>query len=101
MPRLRKTSKGFDFGALVVLCQRTHEELRGHAVRSADAAMVARNWLMGWYIVEYEQNGADRAEYGTGFVDTLAEKLKRVGLNGSSPTRLRLYRSFYLQYKRI
>lgn len=24
--------------------------------------------LLGWYIVEYEQNGADRAEYGAGFL---------------------------------
>jgi len=34
--------------------------------------MVARNWLIGWYIVEYEQIGADRAKYGSRLIERLA-----------------------------
>ena len=63
--------------------------------------MVARNWLMGWYIVEFGRNGADRAKYGTKFLKNLSMHLKQIGIKGSSTTRLKLYRSFYLQYKGI
>jgi predicted nuclease of restriction endonuclease-like (RecB) superfamily len=87
--------KGFNFDALVELCQRTHEGLRGRAIRSVDIAMVARNWLIGWYIVEYEQLGADRAKYGSGLVDRLAERLHT---KGASATNLRKFRQFYREY---
>ncbi len=95
------TPTDFNFNALVELCRQTHEELRSRAIRSVDIAMVVRNWLIGWYIVEFEQNGADRAEYGTRFLEKLSMHLKQIGIRGSSTTRLKLYRSFYLQYKGI
>jgi predicted nuclease of restriction endonuclease-like (RecB) superfamily len=74
---------------------------RKRASRSIDLAMVARNWLLGCYIVEYEQNGADRARYSSGFLDNLSIRLKQIGVKGSSTTRLKLYRSFYLLYRGI
>ena len=58
-------SREFDFGHLVDLCRRTHEESQSSAARVMDTYLVTRNWLFGWYIVEYEQRGADRAEYGS------------------------------------
>ena len=94
-------SSSFSFETLVDLCRRTHEELQHRALRSVDIAMVARNWLLGWYIVEYEQNGADRAEYGKRLFENLSVELKRSNIKGSSATRLRLYRTFYLQFKGI
>ena len=57
-------SQAFDFENLVELCRRTHKETQ-HSARAIDRSLVARNWLFGWYIVEYEQHGADRAEYGS------------------------------------
>jgi len=51
--------------------------------------------------VEYEQNWTDRAEYGARFIETLSERLRQVGIKGSSRTQLRLYRSFYLNYTKI
>lgn len=85
----------FSFKALVELCRRTHEELRSRAIRSVDIAMVVRNWLIGWYIVEYEQTGADRAQYGSRLIERLAAKLH---LKGSSATNLRKFRQFYREY---
>jgi len=85
----------FSFNALVELCRRTHEELRSRAIRSVDIAMVVRNWLIGWYIVEYEQTGADRAQYGSRLIERLAAKLH---LKGSSATNLRKFRQFYREY---
>jgi len=92
---------GLDFQQLIELCRVTHERLRHQAARSVDIALVARNWLFGFYIVEFEQNGADRAEYGARFMDTLSRRLAGHGIKGVSPTRLKLYRSFYQQYRLI
>ena len=89
--------KGFDFERLVELCQRTHEETRRSTARVVDRSLVVRNWLFGWYIVEYEQSGADRAEYGVRLLDRMSDRLGETGIRGTSTTRLKLYRQFYRQ----
>jgi len=91
----------FNFESLVSLCGQTHEAMQRQAARSVNIGLVVRNWLYGWYIVEYQQNGADRAEYGERFIDALSEKLKKQGIKGCSSTRLKLYRLFYQQRKQI
>ena len=94
-------SQQFDFENLVELCRRTHEETQRSAARVVDRSLVARNYLFGWYIVEYEQNGADRAEYGSQLLDRVSSRLQKIGIKGSSATRLKLYRRFYQQQKGI
>ena len=89
------------FDHLVELCRLTHEEMQKQAVRAVDLTLVVRNWLFGRYIVEYEQNGADRAAYGAALMDALTSRLKPLGIKGVSATRLRLYRSFYRVYEEI
>ena len=84
-----------NFEQLVSLCQQTHEELYVRAVRVVDAHLVVRNWLFGRYISEFEQLGADRAQYGTRLLGNLADRLKPLKIKGTSATRLKLYRSFY------
>lgn len=91
-------NEGFDFERLVELCQRTHEETRRSAVRAIDRSLVVRNWLFGWYIVEYEQSGADRAEYGAQTLKRLSAALKeRIG-RGFSVRSLEQFRRFFLQF---
>ena len=64
----------------------THRELQTRAARSVDIALVIRNWLFGWYIVEFEQGGADRAElYGKNLNNRLSEELKGLGLKFLPP----------------
>ena len=94
-------SRQFDFEHLVELCLRTHEETRLSAARAIDCSLVVRNWLFGWYIVEYEQNGIDRAEYGTQLLSRKAERFRQAGIRGASTTGLKLFRQFYRQRKRI
>ena len=89
-------SRALDFGHLVDLCRRTHEETRRSAARAADTYLVTRNWLFGWYIVEYEDGGADRSTlYGKNLIARLSDELKAGGLKGCSPTNLRKFREFY------
>ena len=95
-------SRGFDFERLVELCRQAHEETRRSAARAADAYLVTRNWLLGRYIVEFEQRGADRSTlYGEKLIERLANELKTSGLKGCSPTNLRKFREFYRAYPEI
>ena len=90
-------NQGFDFERLVELCSRTHEATRQSTARAIDRSLVVRNWLFGWYIVEYEQNGADRAVYGGRLLSRMSDRLRETGIRGASTTRLKLYRQFYRQ----
>jgi len=89
-----------NFEQLVSLLKQTHMELQCRAERSVNTALVIRNWLFGWYIVEYEQRGADRADYGTQLIRNLAEKLKGQ-IKGCSFTNLNLCRQFYQSYPKM
>lgn len=63
---------------------------------------MVRNWLFGWYIVEFENGGAERAElYGKRLIDNLSEWLLKIGIKGMSPTNLRKFRKFYQGYAKI
>ena len=95
-------SREFDFGHLVDLCRRTHEESQRSAARVMDTYLVTRNWLFGWYIVEYEEGGVDRSRlYGKKLIVRLSDELKASGLKGCSPTNLRKFREFYRAYPEI
>ena len=95
-------SPDFDFARLVELCERTHREMQLHAVRTVDRSLVVRNWLFGWYIVEFENGGAERSElYGRALIERLSSRLRDSGLKGCSPTNLRKFREFYRAYPEI
>ena len=59
---------------------------RESAARSVNAAMTAAYWLIGRRIVEFEQSGEERAEYGAALVESLAENLTRRFGRGFSPS---------------
>ena len=58
----------------------------------------SRNWLIGCYIVEYEQEGRDRAKYGDRLLKRLEESVNTKGLN---LTLFKNSRRFYLLYPQI
>jgi hypothetical protein len=47
---------------LVDILQQTHVVMNRRATQAIDFSLVVRNWLFGCYIVEFEQNGEDRAQ---------------------------------------
>ena len=76
----------------------THARLSQMAARSINTSLVVRNWLYGWYIVEFEQGAASRQElYGKALIDQLAKSLATRGIKGISPTNLRKCQ-FYLVF---
>ena len=55
-----------DFDALVGRIQATSDALQQDTLVVINRSVTTRAWLTGYYIVEYEQHGADRAKYGEG-----------------------------------
>ena len=62
------------------------------ALRAVNQMATLRNWLIGCYIVEYEQKGSDRALYGDRLLKRLAERVNTKGLN---ETLFKVARNFY------
>lgn len=69
--------------------------------RAVNQTLTLRNWLIGAYIIEYEQNGVDRAAYGTQLIETLAKDLKKRGIPGFAISNLRNFRQFALAYPHL
>lgn len=79
---------------------RLDEALKRKVSGTVNLGHTLRNWLFGFYIVEYEQNGEDRAKYGDQILEKISEGL-RGKVNGTSVTNLRLFRQFYQTYPQI
>ena len=83
---------------LASIIQAAHEALQQNAVRAVNQNITARNWLVGCWIVEFEQKGEDRAKYGEKLLFELA---KSVNIKGLGSTMLSQCRKFYLVYPQI
>lgn len=87
-----------DFSALIRQISDVQDVLQGVAAHAVNLSLTARNWLIGFYIVEYEQHGKDRAQYGTNLLNSLSQRLNRKGMEAR---RLCEFRQFYLAYHRL
>ncbi|GHT00932.1 hypothetical protein AGMMS49525_00390 [Bacteroidia bacterium] len=86
------------FEQLILKISQVHDELQRGAAQVVNKFLTVRNWLFGYYIVEYEQNGEDRANFGETLIDEISKSLREKGIKGVAPTPLRLCRTFYLTY---
>lgn len=91
----------WNFENLVGAIRQAHEELAAQAGRAVNISLTLRNWLIGFYITVYEQNGADRAQYGAQLLENLSSRLAHGGMDGVASRSLRQYRQFYLVYPEI
>ena len=86
------------FGDLTSIIQTTHDAALSSAVKAINRMQTMRNWLIGYYIVEYEQNGKDRAEYGAKLLKKLEERVNRKGM---TTTLFKWARKFYRLYPQM
>lgn len=93
----RKTA----YTQLVSAISAINTQMVGRVATVANQALVFRNWIVGAYIVEFEQDGTDRAKYGARLLETLAGDLKAKGVKGLGAETLRTCRSFFLTYPEI
>lgn len=74
------------------------ESARVGAARSVNTAQVISNWLIGREIIEEEQQGRQRADYGDRLMQSLAEHLRQEYGPGYGLANLKLFKQFYLAY---
>jgi hypothetical protein len=90
-----------DFGFLVERIEKTHLLLKQAVVKAINIHLTLRNWLIGCYIVEFEQNGEDKAKYGAKLLPNLSAKLRINGLSNINERELRRYKLFYQTYPQL
>jgi predicted nuclease of restriction endonuclease-like (RecB) superfamily len=99
--RRSSASKDLDFASLVDAIREVHQRSAAAASRAVNVALTLRNWVIGWYIREYEQHGADRATYGDALLDKLSNRLSAAGYKELTARYLRLCRQFAAIYPEI
>jgi predicted nuclease of restriction endonuclease-like (RecB) superfamily len=77
------------------------ESARTSVVRTVNTAQVRSNWSIGRAIVEEEQQGQHRADYGENLLKNLAQKLKQDFGKGYSYSNLKYIRQFYLAFPHL
>ncbi len=98
LPEGWKDKHNYSFDELAQLIGTVHHDSYDSAVKAVNRIATVRNYVIGFYIVEYEQNGSDRAVYGARLIKKLAEKINKRGLN---ETLLKNCRRFYMLYPQV
>jgi hypothetical protein len=84
-----------DYSTMVQAILTLHHDSVGRAAGAINQALLFRNWLIGAYVVEYEQRGEDRAAYGARLLANLARDLRHREVAGCSAEMLGRMRLFY------
>ncbi len=90
-----------NFDQLTQACELAHNYLQKNAVSAVNRSLTIRNWLFGHYVVEYEQNGEDRANYGDQLMAALARDFMSKNIKGLSKRNLHYFSQFYLMYPNV
>ena len=88
-----------NFDQLIENIELTHDFFQARASKQVDENFTLRNWLIGYYIIEFELNGQDRAEYGAKVLLSISKRVKHI--KGLSNSNLYLFKSFYQIYPQI
>lgn len=87
-----------NFDRLVHNISIVEQVILNEVVHAINISLTTRNWILGYYIVEFEQNGEDRAVYGENLLKKLEQRLQKKGL---TERRFREFRKFYLTYPQL
>lgn len=90
-----------NFEALLLNITRIHIATQEAAGQTLNRILSFRNWLIGAWIIEYEQDGEDRATYGDRLLPRLADALKTAGIKGLSRRNLNNFRQVALAYPEL
>ena len=89
-----------DYEKLLTAIGNTIEVARTNAIKTFNAELVKANWEIGRHIVEFEQKGKERAEYGTDLLASLSKDLKLRYGKGFGRRNILDMRRFYLAYQK-
>lgn len=88
-----------NFESLIQSITGLHHHFQQQAVKAVNVHLTLRNWLVGYYIVEFEQEGDERAAYGDKLLAKLALRCKAI--KGFDERSFRNFRLFYLRYPQL
>jgi predicted nuclease of restriction endonuclease-like (RecB) superfamily len=87
-----------NFNLLIESINQVHRSFQSQSVKAVNTGLTLRNWCIGFYIVEFEQNGENRSKYGTTLVANIAKGIQVKGLTAPELSRCR---QFYKVYPEI
>lgn len=88
-----------NFKALITIIEQTHEHFQQQAIKAVNVSLTMRNWLIGYYIAEFELSGEDRAKYGENLFTELADKFKHI--KGIDRRALYRFKDFFKLYPHL
>ena len=88
-----------EFNQLIKSINETSDYFQKEVLHQVNVALTLRNWVIGFYLYEYEQNGQDRAAYGARLYKEVALKMKKH--RGFSKSNLHSFVAFYRTYPQI
>lgn len=72
-----------EFELLADSIKQINDKASSAAKSAVNQLMTLRNWAIGYYIVEYEQDGSDRAEYGSHLLKNLEKQIDQKGMESA------------------
>jgi predicted nuclease of restriction endonuclease-like (RecB) superfamily len=90
-----------NYDALITTLAQVHQQAQAGAAGAVNRHLILRNWLIGAYLVEFEQNGDDRAQYGERLIQRVASDLQSRDISGLGASMLKNCRTFYRLYPQI
>ena len=93
--------KNKNYQELLLQIGETYTHSKSNAIRTVNKEILYTYWKIGQYIVEFEQAGKIKAEYGKQLLIQLAKDLKVKFGKGFSRSNLYLMRQFFLSYQKI
>jgi len=100
-PSKAESAKAADYSTLKKSIGTLLEEGRSQAGRAVNMILVQTYWQIGRHIVEFEQAGSEKAEYGSELLDRLSKDLTLEYGKGFSRSNLFQIRLFYLKFPKI
>ena len=94
----KNENESLNYDSLVEAISKAHKQTQKQATQAVNVSLTLRNWLIGYYIYEYQQNGQDRATYGEKLLENLSKDLKKGLGKGYTKRTLEMYRQFYASY---
>jgi len=89
------------FDHLVDSILKVHKQLASQAGRAVNISLTLRNWMIGYYISEYELRGVERATYGERLLTDLSNELRKHRISNTGRRQLYNYLLFYRKYPQI
>ena len=87
-----------DYRYLLATISDTYTSGQVKATQAVNTQLLETYWQIGQHIVEFEQGGNARAEYGKALISTLAKDLSLLHGKGFSASNVKRFRQFYLAY---